>query len=102
MNKNPVWNAITAAVYIIAIASALYFGPKFTGRVDNVLVPITMLSLLVLSASIMGYLFLSRPFQLYLDGDNQGAVGVFTKTVAYFASITLIFLVGLFFISSKI
>jgi hypothetical protein len=91
-----------AAVYIVAIASALYFGPKYIGRVDNVLVPITMLSLLVLSASIMGYLFLSRPLQLYLDGDKQGAVAVFAKTVGVFACITLVFLIGLFFVSPKI
>jgi hypothetical protein len=89
MNKNSYLNAAWAEIYIIAIVILIqHVLPK--GPDDNVLAPIAMLSLLVLSAAIMGYLFLSKPIQLYLDGDKKQAIAFFSKTLVAFAVITAI------------
>ena len=99
MTKNPFINALAATLYIVIVASMMFYGPKITGLVDdkdNVLAPITILSLLVLSAAIMGYLFFLQPIQLYLDGEKKLAVNLFTKTLIIFLGITILFLLALF------
>ena len=101
MIKNPFINALAAAGYIVVIAFFFFYGTRYLrNSPDTILAPITMLSLFVLSASIMGYLFLGRPLQLYLDGDKKGAVVAFAKMVGFFAAITALFLIGLFVSSS--
>ncbi|MDO8552415.1 MAG: hypothetical protein Q7S01_02675 [bacterium] len=97
MIKNPFYRAVLAAGYIVAISFFFFFGTRYLRDTpDTILTPITMLSLFVLSASIMGYLFLGAPLQLYLDGDKKGAVVAFAKTVGFFSAITALFLIGLF------
>ncbi|MDB5224948.1 MAG: hypothetical protein JWO43_570 [Candidatus Adlerbacteria bacterium] len=48
-------------------------------------IPIAMLSLFVFSASVMSYIFLYQPLQLFLDGEKKKAVDLFLKTLAAFA-----------------
>ena len=99
MTKNPFINAFSAALYITVVASMMFYGPKIAGLIDdkdNVLAPITMLSILVLSAAVMGYLFFLQPIQLYLDGEKKLAVNLFTKTLVIFLGITILLLLALF------
>lgn len=87
--KNPYLNSACAEVYILMLVSALhYFGKPNTP--DKFLDPAIALSVFVLSAAVMGYLFLAEPLQLYLNGEKKQAVSFFLKTVATFAVITLI------------
>ncbi|MDP3725965.1 MAG: hypothetical protein Q8R36_02080 [bacterium] len=97
MSKNPFLNALAASLYITFIASVLYYGPKITPHVDAVIVPIVILSLFVLSAAIMGYLFLYEPAQLFLEGEKKKATQLFLQTVGVFALITLLILVTLLY-----
>ena len=60
------------------------------------LAPMAMLSLLVFSVSLMGYLFFFQPVQMYLDGQKREAVELFTKTLGAFAVITGIALIVAF------
>lgn len=92
MSKNPFINAFVAALYIVVVACLMYYAPKFAGHTETVVIPIAVISLFTLSAAMMGYLFLSRPLQLYLDGDKKNAVDLFLKTVTIFAGITIIIL----------
>ena len=91
MTKNPLINAMSAALYIFLIAFVMYFGTKNLGPKDTIFAPIAMISLFTLSAAVMGYLFLNQPAQLYFDGKKKAAVNLFLQTVAIFAS-PLIFL----------
>src|SRR3989344_3577253 len=98
MSKNPFFNAVLAAgdigVLVVVISNIAQ-----PGRVEeSMLVPIVMLSLFVLSAAVMGYLFLSEPLMLYFDGKKQEAVTFFFTTVAVFALITAAFVAMLFFL----
>lgn len=91
MTKNPFINSLAAALYIAIIASLLFYGKNFVPNVpDTIFAPIAMLSLFVLSAAVMGYIFLSQPIQMYLDGSKKPALKLFGQTLVSFAVITVI------------
>lgn len=95
--KNPYINSICAEAYIIIIVSIMHiFSAPNTP--DTFLSPIAALSLFVLSAAIMGYLFLGEPLQLYLNGEKTQAVSFFMRTVLSFAAIMIIVLIVLQFV----
>ena len=102
MTTNPFLNAFLVSLYVVAVASFMYYAPKTVGEIDGVIVPIVVLSLFVLSVAMMGYLFLSKPAQLYMDGNRGEAVRLFLNTVFAFAGITFLFLIGLFGLTSAI
>lgn len=60
---------------------------------DSFFDPIAAISLLVLSAAIMGFLFLGESLQLYLDGEKKQSVAFFMKTIGSFATITVVALI---------
>lgn len=95
----PLRNAFFAAVYIAGITSLInFFGTMFGGTDDTIMAPMVMLSLLVLSVAIMGYLFVFEPVRMYAEGKKQEAIAFFGKTVGSFAIFVLIF-VGLLFVT---
>lgn len=95
MTKNPFYNAVLGLLYIVAVVSLIFFGSKWAeSQPDNMLMPIGMLSLFVLSASVMGYLFLAQPIILFLDNKRKEAVSLFLRTIAVFAGLTAIVLVA--------
>ncbi|HEY4481504.1 MAG TPA: hypothetical protein VI489_01485 [Candidatus Brocadiaceae bacterium] len=97
MTKNPLYNALFASLYIVVIASIMFYGTKLAGPMGNTfLAPIAMISLFTLSAAVMGYLFGYQPFVLYFDGKKKQGLDLFLKTVAVFGGVTIIFLVLLF------
>ena len=100
MTKNPFINAFAAALYIAGVASLMYYAPKVEVN-GGVIMPLTVLSLLVLSVLTLGYLFFAQPIQLYLDGEKKEAVTLFIKTAGVFAGITAVFLFTLLFVLSK-
>lgn len=89
-------NAVAAVAYIGLVASIMQYGMKHTGPANSIIVPIAVLSLFTLSAAVMGYLLVSQPLRLYLDGEKQGAVTLFLQTVAVFAGITALAFLALF------
>lgn len=92
MLKNPLIHALAASGYIILLVSAISLTEK-PNTPDSFLTPIVMLSLFVLSASVMGYLFLYRPGELYFEGKRKEAMDFFLKTVGFFAGITVVLLI---------
>jgi len=95
MNKKPFYNATLAAGYIVFIVNliGLFFSPN-TPDAPNLLIPIMMLSLLVLSVAIMAYLFGYDPIRLYSDGEKDEAGKFLISTIAYFAAYVLIFVIS--------
>jgi hypothetical protein len=87
--KNPYINSILAEVYIIIVVSVIQFFGK-PNTPDTPFDGIVALSLFVLSAAVMGYLFLGEPLQLYLNGEKERSIKFFMKTVVSYAVITLI------------
>ena len=93
MSKNPYINALLAAAYIVFVVLLITYGPAYVrDKPDTVLAPMAMLSLLVFSVALMGYLFFLQPVQMFLEGQKHEAVELFTKTLGSFAVITGIIL----------
>ena len=89
--KNQIYNALGVTVYIILLVSfVFYVVEQFESEGFNIIIPIIMLSLFVLSASVMGYLFLAKPLMLYFDGKKKKAVSYFFKTVLSFEASPLL------------
>ena len=89
MSMNPFFNALVAALYIVLIVLVMNTLMSFAPPKDTILAPMTALSLFVLSAAVMGFLFVYKPFQLYFDDRKQEAVLFFAKTVGGFSCFVL-------------
>jgi len=89
MTGKPLLNALSATLYISAVASIMYYLPKVIEPVESIIVPIALLSLFVLSAAVMGYIFCFQPIKQYIDGKKEESVKLFLMTLGYFAITTL-------------
>ncbi|MBI4098196.1 MAG: hypothetical protein HY426_04125 [Candidatus Levybacteria bacterium] len=96
MSKNPLLNATSAIIYIIAIALVMHFGSKNVPQDPSIIGPIAGISLFTLSAAVMSYIFGYQPILLFLEGKKKDAVDLFLKTTAIFGGITAVILL-LFF-----
>lgn len=96
MTKNPLINALAAIVYIILVASVMFYGTKNIGPSNSIIAPIAVVSLFTLSAAVMGYLFCYQPGMLYFDGKKKEAIRLFLQTVGVFGVITVVVLLLLF------
>ena len=86
MDKKPFYNATLAAGYIVLIVNVIgLFAQPNTPDAPNLLIPIMMLSLFVLSAAVMACLFGYGPIRLYLDGEKEKAGKFLGATIGYFA-----------------
>ena len=95
--KKPFLRALGAAGYIAFIVLVINFtGTALEGQNETLVIPMTMLSLFVLSAAVMGFLFLSEPLYLLMDNKKQEALVFFGKTVGFFACFVALFAVLLF------
>jgi len=97
--KYSAMNAGGAALYVAAIASFLFYIPKFfdQAKEDTVMAPILMLMLLVFSAALMGSLIFGRPIMWFLDGKKQEAVHLLIYTLLFFLIITVAAFFTLYF-----
>ena len=100
MSKNPFLNALAATVYIVLVASFMYYGPFVDRHLEGVIIPIVVLSLFVFSAATMGFIFLYQPFQLFLEDRKKESVSLFLKTMVAFAGITVALVATWFFLST--
>ena len=89
MNKNPFFNALLAAVYIVLIVLGISSFESMGGG-ETIIIPMVMLSLLVLSVAIMGFLFVARPVQLLIENQKHQAIAFFGKTLGTFAVLVII------------
>lgn len=96
--KKPFVFALVAAVYIVVLVLGVNNATQFFPPKDNIVMPMTMLGLFVLSAAVMGFLFLSEPLRLFLEGQKQEAVKFFAKIVGIFACFVAIFAILVFLI----
>lgn len=95
--KKPALYALVAIVYIILLVSLVNFTSRFQLK-DNILMPMTMLGVFVISASVMAFLFLSEPFKLYMEGQKREAMIFFGKTLGIFACFVFILSILIFLV----
>lgn len=103
MNRNPFVNALAAAGYISILATAIFNSPKLvTDSELGMMAPILFLSLFVISAALMGYLFVYHPVRLLIEGRQSEATKFFLMTVFSFACITGTTILAWFLISAVV
>ena len=98
MNRNPFLNALLATLYIIGIVFVVDTLTSLA-PVETILIPMAVLSLFVLSAAVMGFLFLAEPLNLYFEGHRLEAVSFFVKTLGTFACFVVVFVAALLYTS---
>lgn len=90
--KKPFIHASAAALYIVFIVFTLHYVFSFVeNQEETIIMPMAMLSLFVLSAAVMGYIFLSEPLYLLMENRKQEAVAFFAKVVGFFACYIVLF-----------
>ena len=100
MIKNPYLNAFMALGYIALIILVISKTSSIAANTpDTILAPVTMLSLFVLSAAIMGILFVYESLRLFLENQKQQALSFLLKTVGTFACFVVILAALLFYTS---
>ena len=83
-------DAIGTTLYIVLIASFIFYLQIFSEQKDIIIIPIAMLLLFVSSAAITGFLVFGKPIMLYIDGKKKEAISLFTYTIVILFLITLI------------
>jgi hypothetical protein len=85
-------HALGTALYIVGVASFLFYVPRaLAGDAEETfLIPTAMLLLFVLSATVTGLLVLGRPVLWYLDGKKKEAVSLFLYTVGFLLLLTVL------------
>lgn len=99
MTQNPFINALAAVAYIIGIVLLMTYGGPLIGPRDTIFIPMGMLSLFVFSAATMGYIVLSQPLTLFLDGKKAEAVSLFIKTIGTLGGFMIVFFILQFIFS---
>lgn len=89
MKWNPFVNAALAAAYVWSVVLLMsHIASLHRDTPDNAVGTAAALSLLVLSASVMAFLFFYRPVTLLLEGKRKEAVSFFILTVLAFGAMT--------------
>ena len=99
MTKSPFLNALIATLYIVLVASVMYYGSSFTRNVEGVIIPVAVLSLFVLSATVMAFVFSYQPFLLFFEGRKKEGIDLLLKTLVIFAVTTAVILFAWFSLS---
>ena len=99
MKWNPFVNAVLAAGYIAAVVFLIHYISSIRHDTpDTILDGLAFLSLLVLSVSVMGFLFFYRPAILILDSKREEGVRYFLTTLATFGVITVVVVSAMIFL----
>ncbi len=83
-------NGIGTAVYIILVASFMFYLQNLAPKEDTILAIFSILLLFVCSAAVTGFLIFGKPVMLYLDGKKKEAVSLLIYTFIIIFLITLI------------
>ncbi len=85
-----------AVAYVFVVATVMRNAAKIFGpdEPDNVLAPVALLLLLVVSAATMAVLVFGKPVMLYIDGKKREAVAMAICTIGSLAAFTILLLVG--------
>lgn len=95
--KKPFLYAFGAALYIVIIVFVVQFvTSNLESKDETIIIPMTMLSLFVLSAAVMGFLFLSESLYLLIENKKMEALFFFAKVVGIFACFVALFTILLF------
>ncbi|MFH1142086.1 MAG: hypothetical protein ABIH67_01375 [Candidatus Uhrbacteria bacterium] len=76
-------HALAVFLYTLLISWVMMNGESWFGQMDGMVGPSLMLLLLVVSATITGFLVLGRPIMLYLDNKKKDALKFLGFTIGW-------------------
>ena len=85
-------NALGTTAYVCLVVIGIANAERFLGSDETILIPMTMLMLFILSATITSSLVLGKPILMYLNGQKAEAVKLFLYTVGWLGLYTIIFI----------
>lgn len=87
-------DALGTLAYIGFVVGFISNAESIFGNEKTFVIPIAMLLLFVLSASVTGGLVLGRPLLWYWAGEKTGAVKLFAATLAWIAIFFVMIILG--------
>ena len=90
-------NAFGVFVYVTGVAWLLFNGEHIFGQVSGFVLPIFLLLLLIVSASITGLLVFGKPVHLYLGGFKKEASVLLFVTLAWLIGFLLLLVIVFLF-----
>ena len=88
-------HSVAVLIYTSLVAWILFNGNSLFGKANSFWMPVAMLLLFVLSATVVGLLVLGRPVYYYFNGMKSEALKVLFYTVAWLFLITVVVLADL-------
>lgn len=95
--KTGLLQALGVTAYISIVSIVMNNAEKIFGKMDNVIGPVTFLTMFATSALVCGLLVFKKPYELFFDGKKKEAVDVVMYTAVSLFLILLI-LFGMMFI----
>jgi len=83
-------HALAVFLYTLLVSWVMMNGDTWFGQMDGMVGPSLMLLLLIISATITGFLVLGRPIMLYLDKQKKDAIKFLGCTVGWLVLIVLL------------
>ena len=88
-------NALATAAYVAVVGLFIANANTLFGKHDKPFTPVVVLMLVVLSAGVTASLLFGQPAMWYVDGKKKQALQLLGATLACFAVLTLLAMVGL-------
>jgi len=89
-------NALGVFVYVAIVAWLLFNGEHAFDDKPSFLIPVFMLLLFIISASVTSLLVLGKPIHLYLSGFKKEAFTLLFATLAWLILFVIIVMITLF------
>jgi hypothetical protein len=98
--KHALLASLLASAYIACVVTLLTNAERLFGIKENVLAPIGVLLLFVVSAAVMGLVIFGKPVMLYLDGSKKEGVHLLLYTVGFLILIAFLLFIALVLVST--
>ena len=92
------WRAAAIIGYVALVTTLMSNGAKLFGEQDHALVPVFMLLLFVVSATVTSLLVLGKPFSLFVGGAKKEALSFLLMTLGWL--VAFLVLVGIIMAAS--
>jgi small-conductance mechanosensitive channel len=88
-------NALGVLVYVSIVAFLIFNGEHIFDNKPSFLIPLFMLLLFIISASVTGLLVMGKPIHLYLSGLKKEAFILLFATLAWLVLFIVVIITGL-------
>lgn len=72
--KQSFLRSVGVFIYVALVACLMFNGEKIFGGKENILIPIFLLLLFLISATVTGFLVLEKPIVLYISGEKKKSI----------------------------